>query len=476
MSTEHAIEGWLTKPYDYQAPRRGQIRKGMVLQLEEHGAIIDVGLKRDGFVPQRDIERLGEEAVSQLEPGQEVTARIVRPRDRDGNLILSLYQARMEKDWTKAKELLESGQVWQGTIIDSNRGGLVMEFGHIRGFVPASHLWGLDSRHLPPDQRQAKLQTCVGQELSLKVIEVDRDRRRLILSERQARRQLRREEMKRLLDELLEGQVVQGTVTQLCDFGAFVDLGGADGLIHLSELAWRHVRRPEEVVQVGNQVDVYVLQLDHQRKRISLSLKRLQPSPWDLIDETYVEGQLVSGVVTNVAKFGAFVLLDIGAEGLIHVSEFADPPPTDPQEVVQRGDELVLRILRIDSFRHRISLSLKRVSPQERGEWLAQGEGGQASETGKASGASSEDQYAPRALVQAVEETTPAVSERPGEESPRGVSPPAFDKQPDGEGVVEEPAQGRESGDSPALMGVTGQARSVSRPRDQVVAEKEDRA
>ena len=175
MSVEHSVVGWLTEPYDYQRPRRGQMRKGVILRLEERGAIIDVGLKRDGFVPQRDIERLGEEAVSQLESGQEVMARIVRPRDRDGDLILSLYQARLEKDWVRAQELLESGQVWQDKVTGYNRGGVLVKFGHIRGFVPASHLWALDSRHLPPDQRQAKLQTCVGQELSLKVIEVDRD-------------------------------------------------------------------------------------------------------------------------------------------------------------------------------------------------------------------------------------------------------------------------------------------------------------
>lgn len=433
MSAEDLKEGWLTEPHDYQRPRRGQIRKGVILKLEERGAVIDVGLKRDGFVPQEDIERLGKEVASQLEAGQEVVTRIVRPRDRDDNLILSLYQARLEKDWTKAQEMLESGDVWQAKITDSNRGGLLVRFGHIRAFVPASHLWALDSQHLPADQRQAKLKAYVGQELPLKVIEVDRNRRRLILSERVAQRQLRKQNMERLLDELLEGQVVQGTVSRLCDFGAFVDLGGADGLIHLSELAWQRVQRPEEVVQAGEQVDVYVVQLDRQRKRIGLSLKRLQPSPWDLIDETYVEGQLVSGTVTNVVKFGAFVLLDIGVEGLVHVSELADPPASDPREVLQRGDELVLRILRIDSFRHRISLSLKRVSPQERGEWLAQGERGQAPETGEASDAPSESQDAPPALVHAVEETTPAVSERPVEESPLEISPPASARLPDDE-------------------------------------------
>ena len=434
MSTEYAIEGWLTKPYDYQRPRRGQMRKGMILRLEERGAIVDVGLKRDGFVPQRDIERLGEEAASQLEPGQEVMARIVRPRDRDGDLILSLYQARQEKDWTKAKELLESDQVWQDKVIDYNRGGLLVKFGHIRGFVPASHLWALDGRHLPADQRQIKLQAYVGQELSLKAIEVDRDRHRLILSERLARRQLRRQKMERLLDELLEGQVVRGTVTRLVDFGAFVDLGGADGLIHLSELAWRRVQRPEEVVQVGDQVDVYVLRLGRQRKRISLSLKRLQPSPWDLIDETYTEGQLVSGVVTNVVGFGAFVLLDVGVEGLIHVSELADPPPSEPREVVQRGDELVLRILRIDLLCHRIGLSLKRVSAQERDEWLVQRTGDQTTQTDGTINDSSANEETQPAFVPIAEEAKSTVAKQVEEESSLKASPPALFRPPDDEG------------------------------------------
>jgi small subunit ribosomal protein S1 len=341
----------------------------------------------------------------------------------------------MEKDWTKAQEFLESGQVWEGQVSGSNRGGLLVRFGHIRGFVPASHLWGLDSPHLPPDQRQAKLQAYARQKLPLKVIEVDRDRRRLILSERLARRQLRQQTMERLLDELLEGQVVRGTVTRLVNFGAFVDLGGADGLTHVSELAWWRVRHPKEVVQVGDEVDVYILRLDHQRKRISLSLKRLQPSPWDLIDETYTQGQLVSGVVKNVVEFGAFVVLDIGVEGLVHVSELADPPPSDPRQVVQQGDELVLRILRVDSFHHRLSLSLKRVSPQQRGEWLAQGERGQTAETDEASDASSEGQHAPPALGYATGEATHAVSERAVEEGPLGVSPPAIARLPDHEGL-----------------------------------------
>jgi len=412
MSVEHPAEGWLSEPYDYQRPRRGQIRKGMILRLEEQGATIDVGLKRDGFVPQADIERLGEASALQLEVGQEVVTRIVRPRDRDGNLILSLYQARLEKDWMKAQELLESGQVWQGQVTDSNRGGLLVEFHRIRGFIPASHLWALNNRRLSSEQRQVRLKAYVGQELSLKVIEVDRDRHRMILSERLARQQLRQQSMEHLLSKLQESQVVQGTVSQLCDFGAFVDVGGADGLVHLSELAWQRIRHPSEVVQIGEKVKVYILHLDHKRKRISLSLKRLQPSPWDLIDETYVEGQLVSGIVTNVVDFGVFVVLDIGVEGLIHVSELADPPPSNPREMVRRGEELVLRILRIDSLHRRIGLSLKRVSAQERDELLARQTANQTTQIEKEKDNPSEDEETRPTIVPVAEGTTSVLTEQ----------------------------------------------------------------
>ncbi len=434
MSVEHAIAGWLTEPYDYQSPRRGQMRKGVILRLEERGAIVDVGLKRDGLVPHRDIERLGDEAASELKVGQEVVTCIVRPRDRDGRLILSLYQARLEKDWAQAQELLASGEMWRGQVTATNRGGLLVRFGGIRGFVPASHVWALGNQRMPPDQHQDKLKAHVGQELTLKVIEVERNRRRLILSERLARGQLRRQKMEHLLNELTEGQVIRGTITRIVDFGAFVDLGGADGLIHLSELAWRRVQRPQEVVQEGDQVDVCVMQLDRERKRISLSLKRLQPSPWDLMDEAYTEGQLVSGVVTNVVKFGAFVLLGIGAEGLVHVSELADPPPSDPREVVQPGEELVLRVLRIDSFRHRIALSLKGVSPQQRGEWLAQQARDRAPETGLFSDMSSGGQEVLSKPGHAIDRTTAVVSEAV-EEIPASASLPAIVSLPDGEGL-----------------------------------------
>ncbi len=370
--TEQRIKGWLTESYDYERPSRGQVREGVIIKIDDRGIIVDVGLKRDGFVPDADIERLGQSMMSQLEPGQKIEARILRPEDQEGHILLSMYQARLSKDWANAHEMLESGEVSRGEVIDFNRGGLVVLFGRLHGFIPGSHLRTPARQGGGRRRRERLFEEYVGQELPFKVIEVDRNKRRLILSERLARRELRKRQLERLLDELTEGEVVQGTVQNFCHFGAFIDLGGVEGLIHISELSWRYIRHPSQVVQVGDELDVYVLHLDHKRKRIGLSLKRLEPYPWNLVDVNYSEGQLVSGIVTGVTDFGAFVALEIGVEGLAHVSELGDPPPEDPRAMLAPGDKLVLRILRIDASRQRIGLSLKQVSAAERKNWLSQ--------------------------------------------------------------------------------------------------------
>jgi small subunit ribosomal protein S1 len=433
MLAQDVMQRWLTEEYDYDRPRLGDVRSGEILKVDEQGIVVDLGLKRDGFIPRNDVERLGEETSSSLEPGQEVKARVVRWEDSEGNLLLSMYQARFERDWTKARELLESGEIWCGEVVEHNRGGLLAQFNNLRGFIPASHLETSNRKRLPAEQREEELKAYIGQELTLKVIEVNRNRRRLILSERLARKQLRQQHIKRLLNELVEGQVVQGTVSGLRPFGAFVDLGGAAGLIHISELTWRRVRHPSEVLQVGDEVDVYVLRLDHERNRIGLSLKRLQPNPWTLVDETYTLDQVVSGTVTNVVDFGAFVALDLGVEGLVHVSELADSPPSNPRELVKRGDELVLRILRIDSFRERIALSLKQVSEQERDEWLARQPDGRTARTDQAvNPVSSSDEQA-TSLVSEEIEASPVEPEQPKEEKPQDGLAPASVGQPEDE-------------------------------------------
>lgn len=366
------FEKWLNETYDYDLPRRGEIRKGVLVELDEYGAIVDIGVKHDGIVPRDDIERLDEETIQRLKPGQEVTTRVMQSEDQEGSLMLSLYQVRAEEDWDKAQEMIANDEIWHGEVLKYNRGGLLVKFGHLEAFVPASQLYERGKWLSSPDKRQDKLEDYVGEEIPVKFIEVNREAYRLIMSEKLAREELQDQNLERLLDELSEGEVVKGFVRHLTGFGAFVDIGGADGMIHISELSWQPIKHPSEVVQVGDEIEVQVLELDHQRQRINLSLKRLQPNPWDTIEDVYDEGQLVTGTVTNIVEYGAFVALDAGVKGLIHVSELAEPEPNDPREFVQRGEQLVLKIIHINASRERIGLSLKQVSEEEREAWLAQ--------------------------------------------------------------------------------------------------------
>jgi small subunit ribosomal protein S1 len=365
---EEILEG---KEYAYRYPRRGDIRKGVILSIGPEEIVVNIGLKREGIVPSSDLERLGEEAVSELEVGNEVPVFILKPRDQSGNMIVSLHRARLEQDWLNAQELLVSKEVWEGIASGYNRGGLVVPFGKVRGFVPASQITSFP-RRLHPDQRESKLAEMVGRKLHLRVIEVDRRRRRLVFSERAGERKWREQQRERLMQELCEGDIVRGTVSNLCDFGAFVDVGGADGLVHVSELSWQRVRHPREVLHVGEKVDVYILRLDYKKKRIGLSIKRLQPEPWTLIDDKYDVGQLLEGTITKVTDFGAFALIKEGVEGLIHISELAEPAPNHPDEILREGDQLLLRIVKLDVRRRRLGLSLKRVLQSEWDEWAAQ--------------------------------------------------------------------------------------------------------
>jgi len=364
---EHAesLESLLEQSYSYKVLRQGDIVEGIVVKATPQEILIDVGAKSEGIVASQELDRLGAELRSQLKVGEKILVYVLTPEDRNGNIILSLLRAQLERDWRKAEELYRSGEIFEAVVAGFNKGGLIVRLGKVRGFVPASQL-----APLRRGERVRNIEDIgpelVGKTLKLKVIELDRRRNRLILSERAAMREWRRMEKERLLQELQEGEVRRGHVISLCDFGAFVDLGGADGLIHLSELAWRRVAHPSEVLQVGQEVEVYVLNVDRERKRIGLSLKRLQPDPWTLVEERYSIGQLVRGTVTKLAKFGAFVRLENDdIEGLVHISELSDERITHPRERVKVGDELTLRVIRIDPEHRRVGLSLKQAAPDE---------------------------------------------------------------------------------------------------------------
>ncbi len=262
-----------------------------------------------------------------------------------------------EQAWELAFETFKNGGILELEVIAYNRGGLLVDLNGLPGFVPASQLVDMPFP-LKFEDRVERLASRVGEKLVLKIIELDREQNRLILSERAA---IEGERVEKLLNELSEGDIRRGRVTNLCDFGAFVDLGGVEGLIYISELSWGHVNHPSEVLNIGDEVEVYVLNVDRERQRIGLSLKRLQPNPWETVEERYQVGQLVRGVVTNVLSFGAFVRLEEGLEGLVHISELAEGNFLHPRNVVKEGDEVTVRILSIDRENHRLGLSLRRV-------------------------------------------------------------------------------------------------------------------
>lgn len=355
----------LEESFHFEQPERGDLLTGTILAIDDQGMIVDVGMKRDAVVPRADLERM--EGVT-YSLGQEVAVIVIYVEDHDGNLVVSVSQARQSEDWIRAEDLMQTGEVWEGVVADANRGGLIIPFGNLRGFVPASHVADLP-RGLNEDDRKDHMTSLVGKNILVKVIEVNRKRRRLVLSQREATRGRRDQKKETLLEELHEGEVRRGVVSGLRDFGAFVDLGGADGLIHISELAWCRVKHPKELLNVGDEVDVYILRLDHESKRIGLSLKRLQPNPWTLVDGLYHVGQLVEGTVSRVAQFGAFISLDPGIEALLHTNQMSEPAPEDPVGLLREGDKLLMRIISIESHRQRLGLSLRDVSEEERERW-----------------------------------------------------------------------------------------------------------
>jgi small subunit ribosomal protein S1 len=362
---KHPMASLLQDDFDVRALRRGQILEGVIVQIRPTEILVDVGAKSEGVIWGRELERLGSEGLSELSEGDTLLVYVVTPEDKNGNPVLSIGRAQAERDWREAERMFEAGEIFEGVVSGYNKGGVIVRLGQVRGFVPGSQIVSLRGKRRSQDGEN-RLAELVGDKMQLKVIEIDRGRNRLILSERAAMREWRKQSKERLLAELQEGDVRTGEVISICDFGAFVDLGGADGLIHLSELSWRRVAHPSEVVKAGEEVEVYVLNVDRERKRIGLSLKRLEPDPWSLVAERYHVGQLVEGTITKLVKFGAFArIFDEDVEGLIHVSELSEERIGHPREVVAEGDIRTLRVIRIDPDKRRIGLSLKRVASSE---------------------------------------------------------------------------------------------------------------
>jgi small subunit ribosomal protein S1 len=361
QGNNHPMSALMEEALSFRRLKQGDIVDGEIVSVTPTEVLVDVGAKSEGLVPSKELERLGREGLERLQVGETIPVYVVRPEDREGNVILSIRKAEEEGDWRHAVARHEAGDSFETQIAGFNKGGLIVRLGRLRGFVPASQLsrehQGKDDQQ--PEERWARL---VGASIYVKIIELNRKRKRLILSERAAVRGVREAQREKLLEELRVGEVRRGTVSSLTDFGAFVDLGGADGLIHLSELSWNRAAKPQDVLKVGQQVDVYILNVDREKKRIALSLKRLEPEPWSTVETRYYVGQLVEGTITRLASFGAFALIDNELEGLIHISELSSGRINHPKEVVRVGEKHVMRIIRIDPSRKRLGLSIKRVA------------------------------------------------------------------------------------------------------------------
>lgn len=362
---EHPMSFLLDDDYYLDLPQPGEIREGQVVADESFEVLIDIGAKSEGIITSEELDSLDPDTRDLLSVGNSIPVYVVNPEDQDGNIILSYKKAVEEEDWLEAQKLLDNQDVYKGDIVGYNRGGVLMMFGQVRGFIPASQL--SNHRRTREKPGQEGLQELVGQSITVKVIEVDRSRNRLILSEKAAMKEIRAAKRQQILSDLEEGNICDGRIVNLADFGAFVDIGGIEGLVHLSELSWKRVNHPADLVEVGDEVQVYILNVDEDRGRVALSLKRLEPDPWTKIDELYKEGELAEVTITKLTKYGAFARLedDYSLEGLIHISELSNEHVDLPQEIVETGQVVTARIIRVDSDRRQLGLSLKQVASAE---------------------------------------------------------------------------------------------------------------
>ena len=359
---------------EFKSLRRGEIVEGTVMRADPEGIYLDIGHKEEGFIPPNEMRTLESGQLEAINEGAPLIAFVIRPDSQDGP-ILSIDKAKGEEGWRELQKYMEADETIEGKIIGFNRGGCILEVANVQGFVPMSQLvtishdnFNQSSEDAGDTEDSSAGSEFVGSPLTVKVLEVNRSRNRAIFSERSAMREQREAQKAALIEELHEGEIRKGKVTGISNFGAFVDLGGADGLIHISELSWGMVNSPEEIVNVGQELDVYVLRVDRDTMKIALSLRRMQPEPWDTIYDRYQVGDVVSATVTKLADFGAFARLEDSIEGLIHVTELTNAVVTHPREVVSEGDAIKVKILRIEMERKRLGLSLKQADETDSGD------------------------------------------------------------------------------------------------------------
>jgi len=342
-------------------PQSGETRQGVIASISQGQILVGVGAKSEGIISGREYDLIPPEELEKLEVGQEIPVYVLTPEDSHGNLVLSFMRALEEQSWHKAEEMLESKDAYTSNIRGYNKGGLIVPFEGLNGFVPASQISLTRRAGITGDTPEKRWGGMVGDEIDVCVIEVDRERRRLILSERAASSETRESVKERILSELSEGDIRTGRVTSLADFGAFVNINGADGLVHLSEISWDRVQHPSELLKVGQEVKVKIISVDRDKKRIGLSLRQLQEDPWVERISQYEIGQLLEGTITRLTKFGAFARIEDDLEGLIHISEISERRIEHPKEILKEGDTVTLRVIKIEPENHRVGLSIRRV-------------------------------------------------------------------------------------------------------------------
>ena len=411
----------LLDEYEYDRPKRGQIVQGEVIKVYDDMILIDIGAKRDAIVPRRDLDRLDDNLREDIQKGDQVPVYVFRTGVGDDELLVSLDKGLLQDDWDRAGAYQENGEVVDLPVVGYNKGGLLVEFGRLQGFVPNSHVIAI-RRGSNQRQMEESKPEMIGSELSVKALEVDQKQNRLVFSEREAQRELR----ERRLEEIEEGQTLTGRVVNIVKFGAFVDLGGIDGMIHVSELSWNRVDHPGDVLSAGDEVEVKVLEVDPERERVSLSRKATMPSPWEEVRERHQDGDLVEGTVVNIKDYGAFVRLPEGVDGLVHVSELGFVEPGNPKELVRVGDSILTRIISIEPDKERISLSMRRVTYDEQISWMVD-----HMEEPKATPGVTPIQAAMMDAMQDVKEEEPEAKQVPEAEETEAPQAPEAEEEPE---------------------------------------------
>jgi small subunit ribosomal protein S1 len=350
LTPEELIEALEASFHDF---KDGDIVDGEVVKIDREEVLLDIGYKSEGVIPSKELSiRHDVDPNEVVKVGDRIEALVLQKEDKEGRLILSKKRAQYERAWGRIEEIMRSGQTITGPVIEVVKGGLILDIG-LRGFLPAS---------LVDLRRVRDLQPYVGQELEAKIIELDRNRNNVVLSRRAFLEESQSEGRKSFLQSLKKGERRKGTVSSIVNFGAFVDLGGVDGLVHVSELSWKHVDHPQEVVSVGQEVEVEVLDVDLDRERVSLSLKATQEDPWKEFERTSQAGSVITGTVTKLVPFGAFVRVAPGIEGLVHISEISNEHVDSPESVLQVGQEVQVKVIDVDVQRRRVSLSMRQVA------------------------------------------------------------------------------------------------------------------